>query len=166
MTLAEQWKKGELEDHKKYYCKTKWFEDILQARCYNKGTEDEWWVLENEKYKYNSIYHTKDIEVLAPVPSYDHFVELTEKVENLSLENTNLLNLNYRLNKWCEEFNALDVSKENQQLKGYNEYLRNIIKECEPYIENVDMEKFANGVFLHTSNALLSKIRTAIGEKK
>ena len=63
-----------------------------------------------------------------------------------------------------------DLEAENQQLKDYNEYLRNIIKECEPYIENVcialDMEKFANGGFLHKSNELLSKIRTAIGEKK
>lgn len=64
----------------------------------------------------------------------------------------------------------LKVIDENQQLKGYNEYLRNIIIECEPYIENVctalNMEKFANGVFLHKSNEILSKIRTVIGEKK
>ena len=64
----------------------------------------------------------------------------------------------------------LKVIDENQQLKGYNEYLRNIIIECEPYIENVctalNMEKFANGGFLYKSNEVLSKIRTIIGEKK
>ena len=64
----------------------------------------------------------------------------------------------------------LKVIDENQQLKGYNEYLRNIIIECEPYIENVctalNMEKFANGGFLHKSNEVLSKIRTVVGEKK
>ena len=91
----------------------------------------------------------KVVEVLAPVPSYEEWKQL---------------------HKFLEEFNALEVAKENQQLKGYNEYLRNIIKECEPYIENVcialDMEKFANGGFSHKSNELLSKIRTAIGEKK
>lgn len=63
----------------------------------------------------------------------------------------------------------LKVIDENQQLKGYNEYLRNIIIECEPYIENVctalNMEKFANGSFLHKSNEVLSKIRTVVGEK-
>ena len=63
-----------------------------------------------------------------------------------------------------------DLEAENQQLKGYNEYLRNIIIECEPYIENVcialNMEKLANGDFSHKSNEVLSKIRTAIGEKK
>ena len=63
-----------------------------------------------------------------------------------------------------------DLEAENQQLKGYNEYLRNIIIECEPYIENVctalNMEKFANGGFLYKSNEVLSKIRTIIGEKK
>lgn len=62
------------------------------------------------------------------------------------------------------------LKQENKQLKGYNEYLRNIIIECEPYIENVcaalNMEKFANGGFLYKSNELLSKIRTIIGEKK
>lgn len=89
------------------------------------------------------------VEVLAPVPSYEEWNQL---------------------HKFLEEFNALEVAKENEQLKGYNEYLRNIIKECEPYIENVcialNMEKLANGDFSHKSNEVLSKIRTAIGEKK
>lgn len=100
MTLTEKWKKGELEEYKKYYCKTKWFEDIFQARCYNKGTEDEWWVLKNEKYSYNNIYHAKDIEVLAPVPSYEEYSRLEwyagygpDRIVELSKENRQLKEL-------------------------------------------------------------------------
>ena len=96
---------------------------------------------------YFGFYAAADIkEVLAPVPSYEEW----KSMGKFSME-------------------AMKVAEENQQLKGYNEYLRNIIKECEPHIENVcialDMEKFANGGFLHKSNELLSKIRNAIGEK-
>lgn len=87
------------------------------------------------------------VEVLAPVPSYEEW----QKVLNI-------------------DFNNEVLRLENQQLKGYNEYLRNIIIECEPYIENVctalNMEKFANGGLLYKSNEVLSKIRTVIGEKK
>lgn len=74
--LTEQWKKGKLEEYKRYYCKTVWFEDIFMARCHNKGQNDEWWTLENEKYSYNNVHHIKDIEVLAEVPSYEEYKQL------------------------------------------------------------------------------------------
>ena len=83
MTLTGQWEKGELEEHKKYYCKTEWSEDIFQARCYNKDTKGEWRVLENEKYRYNNIYHTKDIEVLAPVPSCEEWQASENYIDHL-----------------------------------------------------------------------------------
>ena len=102
----------------------------------------------------------------APVPSYEEWQELKEASDGLSnLMSKSLMN---RFIKADEEKERL--AEENQQLKGYNEYLRNIIIECEPYIENVctalNMEKFANGGFLYKSNEVLSKIRTIIGEKK
>lgn len=75
-TLTEQFKQGKLEAYKRYYCKTVWFEDIFMARCHNKGQNDEWWTLENEKYSYNNAYHIKDIEVLAEVPSYEEWEQL------------------------------------------------------------------------------------------
>lgn len=79
--LTEEWKKGKLEEYKRYYCKTVWFEDIFMARCYNKGQNDEWWALENEKYIYNNVYHIKDIEVLAEVPTYEENEKLKEQLE-------------------------------------------------------------------------------------
>jgi hypothetical protein len=48
---------------------------------------------------------------LAFPPRHDETAyELQLKVNKLEKENT-------QLRKWCEEFNALDVAKENQQLK-------------------------------------------------
>lgn len=78
--LTEEWKKGKLEEYKRYYCKTVGGEDIFMARCHNKGQNDEWWTLENEKYSYNNVYHIKDIEVLAEVPTYE---ELQDKLRAL-----------------------------------------------------------------------------------
>lgn len=104
--LTEQWKKGELEEYKKYYCKTKWFEDIFQARCYNKGTGGEWWALENEKYRYNSIFHAKDIEVLTPVPSYEKYkcLETGIILANSLIKNTEEENQKLKeLLKECKE---------------------------------------------------------------
>ena len=135
--LTDKWKKGKLEEYKRYYCKTKWFEDVFEARCYNKGAEDEWWALENEKYKYNNIYHTKNIEVLAPVPSYE---EWQAKLEE-----------NAQLKKWCEEFNALEVAKENAQLKE-------LLKECQ------NMIAFKHEVY--EEDALIKEIYEVLGEKK
>lgn len=71
------------------------------------------------------------VEVLAPVPSYEEWQQLR---------------------KWCEEFNALDVAKENQQLKellldcrqkfleaeknyGFDD---SIIDICDPIIDKID----------------------------
>jgi hypothetical protein len=85
MTLTEQWKKGELKQGE-YWCKIT--ESPYVERVYLPCCDD---II---------------VEVLAPVPSYDHFVELTEKVKE-----------NQQLRKWCEEFNALEVAKENEQLK-------------------------------------------------
>lgn len=134
--LTEEWKKGKLEEYKKYYCKTKWFEDIFQVRCYNKDTEDEWWVLENEKYKYNNVYHTKDIEVLAPAPSFEEFEqlqnwadftkdyhELREKLEIAEYKNAELENKMDLERQLCKY-----VLEENTKLKE-------LLKECKHIIE-------------------------------
>ena len=74
MTLTEQWKKGKLEAGY-YYVKNE-FGNIFPADY-------------SEDYDSTNNVVVKDFwtevsdikEVLAPVPSYDHFVELTEKVK-------------------------------------------------------------------------------------
>jgi hypothetical protein len=72
MTLTEQWKKGELPDGFYYF---KMLDGTIEIAS------------EYRLIRYNLTKDADKIEVLAPVPSYDHFVELTEKVkENQQLK--------------------------------------------------------------------------------
>lgn len=104
--LTEQWKKGELPIGEYYL-------------LYKDGTTD------REYYDWANVYgcvtekgfgtDPNDIEeVLAEVPSYDElsFIknDLTAAYELLKCEND-------QLKKWCEEFNVLEVVKENTKLK-------------------------------------------------
>lgn len=67
-------------------------------------------------------------EVLAPVPSYEEYSRLEwyagcgpDRIVELNKENR-------QLRKWCEEFNTLDVAKENAKLKE-------LLKECREVAE-------------------------------
>ena len=107
MTLTEKWKKGELESGW-YYVN---FYSIDGA------------VMQEYLPTHNGFgYDEKNLvqEVLAPVPSYEEWKD-TENRSLLTTEFSNeideLNEENQHLRKWCEEFNALDVAKENQQLK-------------------------------------------------
>lgn len=71
-TLTEQWKKGELEKGYYYVKGIKKYDGI-----------NVYWI----GYPIHETERRWIEEVLAPVPSYDHFVELTEKVkENQQLK--------------------------------------------------------------------------------
>ena len=80
-------------------------------------------------------------EVLAPVPSYEEWQEMKA---------------------FCEEFNALDVAKENQQLKELLSVCREMLEEY----------RFSEGDFTIGDNLemdtslLLKMINNVIGEKK
>lgn len=121
MTLTEQWKKGELEAGW-YYVKNE-FGNIFISEY-------------SEDYDYIGDKVVKDFftevseitEVIAPVPSYKEWNQL---------------------HKFLEEFNALDVAKENQQLKE-------LLKECGDDIYN----------YQYICLGTLTKIDNAIGEKK
>lgn len=147
--LTEQWKKGKLEEYKKYYCKTKWFEDVFQTRCYNKDTEDEWWALENEKYRYNNIYHIKDIEVLAPVPSYDEW-QASEKY-NKHLEE--VIKVYERKDK-----QATETSIAYNELAKENEELKELLKECREHLKYI--------VICPQNKKIIEKLDQALGEEK
>ena len=163
--LTEQWKNNKLEEHKKYYCKTKWFEDIFQARCYDKDTEAERWSLENEKYKYNNIYHTKDIKVLALVPSFEEleqlqnwadftndYHELREKLkiaEDKNIELKNKMYLERQLYKY--------VLEENDNLKE-------LLKYCHHYIINTPVYPQGDNVKQVEIHELSDQILSIIGE--
>lgn len=73
-TLTEQWKNGELEEDF-YYVKNKSY----------LGVEIDYYPVLHGGIKYWSGCDDEDIEeVLAPVPFYDQFVELTEKANQFS----------------------------------------------------------------------------------
>ena len=64
-----------------------------------------------------------------------------------------------QLRKWCEEFNALDVAKENQQLKE-------LLKECrEKFVEAENNYGFDDAI-VDICDQIIEEIDNAIGEKK
>lgn len=86
--LTEQWKKGELNRDEVYYYETPF---------YTVDTASGYWLC-------NHLDTKKDkVKVLDQVPSYEEWKAKNEENKQLKI--------------WCEEFNALDVAKENAKLK-------------------------------------------------
>ena len=114
--LTEQWKKGELADDE-YYCRTTHNSSVC-------------------KYYLSNIDNENMIEILAKVPSYEEYQKLLsdQLAKNEGVEiNAELEAENTKLKKWCEEFNALDVAKENTKLK---ELLKECADEFESYLDS------------------------------
>lgn len=128
MILTEQWKNGELEWDREYYVDLENNGIVKQLYldkdgCFVDGIVD--YSLKNKPY----------MEVLAPVPSYEEWMRTKDSLDDYkrlcgmrgkiidkmdeSNEDTvkHLRQENAQLRKFLEEFNALDVAKENQQLK-------------------------------------------------
>ena len=97
-------------------------------------------------------------QVLAPVPSYDRFCRLNhlendfikahERINEMKKENT-------QLHKFLEEFNALDVAKENQQLKE-------LLYKCREKLDELD---YGCEVWQGELTGFIEEIDNAIGEK-
>lgn len=131
---------------------------------------DGMYYMENTRGIIGRVGHSKAFpcynvkQILAPVPSYKEWQQLR---------------------KWCEEFNALDVVKENQQLKNRirkrnrsikkvcdlaferkkeNKQLKELLKECREFFEEENPKDFT--VMSERMDELLTKIDNAIGEKK
>ena len=123
MTLTDKWKKGELP-YGYYYIKTISGGEVID-RYYRDCTD-------YDLCEYGNVWENRFedeiIEVLAPVPSYEEWQQLR---------------------KFLEDFNALDVAKENQQLKE-------LLKECRDDVYN----------YQYICLGTLTKIDNAIGEKK
>ena len=141
MTLTEQWKKGELENGW-YYVRTpnsiEMWEYIKQAHGF--GYNEREWVE----------------EVLAPVPSYEEWKNVTNCFDYEHKTYVSMVEENQRLRKWCEEFNALDVAKENQQLKE-------LLYKCREKLDELD---YGCEVWQGELTGFIEEIDNAIGEKK
>ena len=116
--LTEKWKKGELEDGC-YYVKIKGDRDYMLSR------EDNHWY----EFGWDCCFLDEDVvEVLAPIPSYDLFVELTEKDK----ENAKLKEL---LKEWVK-FYPIVLYEYEDTLKT-----KDIIELREKTVEVLNVEK-------------------------
>ncbi len=79
-TLTEQWREGKLPEGW-YYCQC--YNEVKKMYC-GDGESLELDDPETAAYYFFHRKHDKgQVEVLAPVPSYDHFSQLVKKVEQL-----------------------------------------------------------------------------------
>lgn len=102
MTLTEQWKKGELESG--------WY--------YVKGADGLIGMMSDYAlYRVNLEYPDNEITLLAKTPTYEEWKNVTTCFDYEHKAYLSMVEENQQLRKWCEEFNALEVAKENQQLK-------------------------------------------------
>lgn len=159
--LTKQWKKGELKEYKRYYCKTVWFEDIFMARCHNKGQNDEWWTLENEKYSYNNVRHIKDIEVLAEVPSYEEYTKLKKQLAHVTRTQAKQFRDNQKLQVRAER--AKDVVNINtaREIKR----LKELLKECREFYQKMYSLNIINSCSLPLYDDLKKRINQVLGEE-
>ena len=145
MTLTEKWKKGELESGW-YYVKCA---DGLIGMMSDYAL-----------YRVNLEHPDNKITLLAKMPSYEEWQELSKQRNQLIRDVKDLAYIqeeNQQLRKWCEEFNALDVAKENQRLKE-------LLRECYKMLAQYHVENSEPS--LDENIELLTKIDNATGEKK
>lgn len=136
MSLTDDWKAGKLDTTKRYWIIEKGFSKPI-PRLMNELGE----FIDNFGYPINE----KGVkEVLAPC-DYDHFVELNEKVETLSLENERLLNLKH-----------IDFEKVQTIVK-----LRMLLEECLAHLSLGEI-----GTSVTPLNILLTSINAALGESE
>lgn len=110
--LTEQWRKGTLP-RGYYYYKTKVGVKVIGYQCFGL------------KYPYDYNHNTIDSvkEVLAPVPAYDQFVDLTEKANQFSQMVTKCHRLEQQLEE-AEEVIRLyfkNTQKATHQSLGMND---------------------------------------------
>ena len=131
MTLTEQLKNKQLEWHKSYYCQNK-KGDVCIAIFMNDGALYSQELGGNLNFDY--------WEVIAPVPSYQEYLESESHCAVYS-----------EVNKWLKE--------ENQQLKE-------LLRECHSGFRKLPIYNLVGEDEAREVNKLLNKIDNAIGEKK
>lgn len=147
MTLTEKWKKGELPEGEKYIQ----LRDNRIFTAYFNGKE------------FREVYNSDIKEVLAPVPTYNEYLESEAHCAVYSEENKQLKAEIERLQ--FENQHVIWLKHRNEALDKDNKQLRQLLKECK---DIVSIEKdFASCHFeKYRLDNLLTKIDNAIGEKK
>lgn len=165
--LTDAWKAGKLNDGLYYIRLEDDTTPIAELETWCRYNIDEHNELTQEFFGY-----PKNIisEVLAPIPSYDQFVELTEKVKELEQDVKTLTN-NYKL---LEKQQAENLAHGQALVDEFGDFealyeelknLRFLLKECDGCVRSLRARGVSdcNGSNL---NDLLTRITTAIGESK
>lgn len=142
--LTEEWKAGELEDGLYYILLENGKTPISELETwYRTNIEEskEYYETEQAFYGYSDNMIS---EVLAPVPTYDEYKAMQEQ---LNKEGT-----------WYTEISYKKIKKENNQL-------RDLLRECKPYLSyKINQNKHVG--FTPTAANLLTRINAAIGESE
>ena len=145
MTLTEQWKKGELEVLDKLI-------EIIEFTEQNRALSDEY-------LKNNGQYAREDYDSIVGEYEYgivfvmvDYILPYLKQVQ--------------QLRKFLEEFNALEVAKENQQLKELLKDCRFMLREMSDVNNWLEGDECELNYYMATEcGKYVTKITNAIGEK-
>ena len=146
--LTEKWQKGELPEGW-YYVKDEDGQIIIAeyyAYCIDKETNE-------AEYDWSCCNEPE--QVLEKVPSYEEWDKLNNACHELEKETACLTVDNVNLKKWCEEFNALDVAKENTKLKD-------LLKEIRGKLHYINTPVNQHNIF---SNDFIKKLDQVLGEE-
>ena len=138
--LTDKWKKGELETNKYYYVRD--ISYILPAKL---GRYDNQLYFSGNEVGYG-YEENRELEVLAPVPSYEEWQASENYIDYL---------------KQCisvyesKDKQATETSLAYGKLLEENAQLKELLKECSPYISEWD-----------TPMNILARIDEVLGEKE
>ncbi len=141
MSLTDDWKAGKLP-FGEYWCKV----------------TDSPYI---EKVMSDTMEEDDIVEILAPVPSYGHFVDLTEKVEQLKDKVEWKIGKNKALEKQLTRAKE-GIKKGRKALElmcDSNDELRALLKDCRPTLSHL-------GKWNTQRQSLLTRINAALGESE
>lgn len=142
--LTADWKEGKLPN------KSIWWADLLNGKIEPVKIDEYGYA-----FALDGLFYSPDrdyAKIIAPC-DYNHFVELAEKVKKLKEEN--IENLGY--------IGGLLNEGNEQVIK--NRELRDLLRECKPYLSyKINKDKHVG--FTPTAANLLTRINAAIGESE
>lgn len=135
--LTDDFKNLKLKEGQKYFCKTPTGIDVFEFEICRDDLNNVWCYLENQRYCYNNVYHSDEIEVLAPC-DYEELQQLKEENKSLikeyqakQIDITNLFNENEQLRqllyslKCCLTSETIDTQvRIDKALAKINEVLK------------------------------------------
>lgn len=167
--LTDAWKAGKLNDGLYYIRLEDDTTPIAKLETWCRYNIDEHNELTQDFFGYPKNVIS---EVLAPIPSYDQFVELTEKVKELEQDVKTLTN-NYKLLEKQQAENLahgqalVDEFGDFETLYEELQNLRSLLKECQKYFRYMTSSDMPlDTSFDYMDVKLLDRINAEIGESE